>query len=165
MSDFDPATSIRPAVFADVEAIFRLTKQHPEELVPRPISDLVMNVDRFLVCELDGRIVGCVSWLILPEVGVSKQHDVEIATLAVDAEFKGAGIGRALVEAAIEKLRPLRPSEIIVLKFTPGFFAKLGFEEVSKETLIHKIYIGCINCTRYDSPFTCPEVAMRIVLE
>jgi len=164
VSEVSPTECIRPAVFSDVESIFDLIKQHPRELVPRPISDIVMNVDRFLVCETEGKVIGCVSWQILPEVGVSKQHDVEIATLAVDAHYKGSGVGRVLVEAAIERIRPLRPSEIIVLTFTPGFFGKLGFEEVAKETLIHKIYIGCINCTRYDSPFTCPEVAMRMVL-
>jgi hypothetical protein len=29
---------------------------------------------------------------------------------------------------------------------------------------MHKIYTGCINCTKYDSPFTCPEVAMALTL-
>jgi len=30
---------------------------------------------------------------------------------------------------------------------------------------MHKIYTGCINCTKYDSPFTCPEVAMVLPME
>ncbi|NLB56022.1 MAG: GNAT family N-acetyltransferase, partial [Lentisphaerae bacterium] len=51
---------------------------------------------------------------------------------------------------------------IIVLTFTPEFFAKFGFVETSKEKLMHKLYMGCMNCTKYDSPFTCPEVAMTL---
>lgn len=54
----------------------------------------------------------------------------------------------------------LHPAQCVVLTFTPEVFAKHGFKEVSKETMMHKLYAGCINCTKYDSPFTCPEVAM-----
>jgi hypothetical protein len=38
----------------------------------------------------------------------------------------------------------------------------MGFKEVPKASLMHKLYMGCINCTKYDSPFTCPEVAMAM---
>jgi len=125
----------------------------------------VQNIDRFIVCKRDGTVVGCVSWQILPEIGVSQQHDVEIVSLSIDAAFQGQGIGRRLVEEAIERIKPLRPSAILVLTFTPGFFGKLGFEETPKQNLAHKIYMGCINCTKYDSPYTCPEVAMRLVAQ
>ena len=27
---------------------------------------------------------------------------------------------------------------------------------------MHKLYMGCLNCSKYDSPFTCPEVAMAL---
>jgi amino-acid N-acetyltransferase len=49
---------------------------------------------------------------------------------------------------------------VIALTFAPGFFRRFGFEETSKEGLMHKLYAGCVNCTKYDSPFTCPEIAM-----
>ena len=52
----------------------------------------------------------------------------------------------------------------MVLTFAPEFFRQFGFREVPKETLMHKLYMGCINCTKYDSPFTCPEVAMTLIL-
>jgi N-acetylglutamate synthase-like GNAT family acetyltransferase len=42
----------------------------------------------------------------------------------------------------------------------PEFFRRFGFAEVPKEKLMHKLYTGCVNCTRYDNPFTCPEIAM-----
>jgi hypothetical protein len=25
---------------------------------------------------------------------------------------------------------------------------------------MHKLYTGCINCTKHANPFTCPEIAM-----
>ena len=36
----------------------------------------------------------------------------------------------------------------------------LGFTIVPKTSLMHKLYIGCINCVKHESPFTCPEQAM-----
>jgi amino-acid N-acetyltransferase len=159
MTEF--AYRIRPAEFSDTQAIFDLIKSHPQELLPRAVSDIVQNVDRFLVAEADGRVAGTVSWRILPEIGASDHvHSVEIVSLAVDQACHGKGIGCALVRAAIERIKPLHTTQVVVLTFTPEFFRKLGFREIEKQRLMHKIYAGCINCTKYDSPFTCPEVAM-----
>jgi len=151
---------VRAAGFEDAETIFGLIKAHPDELLPRPISDIVQNIDRFLVLEEDGRVAGTVSWQILPEIGAPREPSVEIRSLAVDPGCRNQGAGRALVRAAIERIRTLQPAQILVLTFTPRFFARLGFREVPKEQLMHKIYAGCINCTKYESPFTCPEIAM-----
>lgn len=153
---------VRNAAFADAEAIFNLIKAHPEELLARPISDIIQNTDRFLVAEYGGKIVGTISWQVLPEIGLGRQPTVEIKSVAVASDVQKAGIGRALVHAAIERIKQLAPAQIIVLTFTPAFFAKLGFKKIAKESLMHKLYMGCINCTKYDSPFTCPEVAMAI---
>lgn len=157
------ACVIRPAEFKDAEAVFRLIKSFPEELIPRPISDIVQNIDRCIVAEIDDEVVGTLSWHVLPEIGsASEQHVVEIKSVAVGTEHRRKGIGKALVEAGIERTRPLHMSQIIVLTFTPDFFESLGFKEIPKEQLMHKIYMGCINCTKYDSPFTCPEIAMAL---
>ena len=159
----DETLTIRPAGFEHVHAIFNLVKQYPEELLPRPLSDIVQNLDRFIVCMRDVEVIGTVSWQILPEIG-SNRPTVEIKSLAINRACQNSGIGRALVDAAMERIKPLHPSLVIVLTFSPEFFRKLGFEEVAKETLMHKIYTGCLNCTKYDSPFTCPETAMALKL-
>jgi amino-acid N-acetyltransferase len=154
---------IRPSEFEDAEAIFNLIKQFPEEVLPRSLSDIVQNIDRFLVCEVNGKVVGTVSWQILPEIGAPRTPSLEIKSLAVSVDFSRKGIGRALVQGVIERMTKLHPAEIVALTFHPQFFEKLGFREVQKEKLMHKLYTGCINCTKYDSPFTCPEIA--VVLE
>ena len=155
---------LRNAGFEDAEPIFRLVCLHPKELVPRPVNDIVGNIDRFLVAEIDGRIVGTVSWQILPEIGLTEDPTVEIKSLAVADSYRRRGIGRALVQAIIDRISPYHPAQIIALTFHPGFFQAFGFREISKRKIMHKIYMGCINCAKYDSPFTCPEVAMRLVL-
>ncbi|MBN2300874.1 MAG: GNAT family N-acetyltransferase [Lentisphaerae bacterium] len=148
------------AGFDDAQDVFNLIKKYPEELVPRSISDIVQNIDRFIVCKIDGHLVGVVSWQILPEIGAPKSPTVEIKSLAVEKEHQRKGIGTELVLTVMQRIALFHPAQIIILTFSPEFFAKLGFEKVPKETLMHKIYLGCANCTKYDSPFTCPEIAM-----
>ena len=152
--------TIRKASFSDGSAIFRRIKSHPNELVPRPISDIMLNIDRFLVAEVDGEIVGTASWAVLPELDTAKNPSIEIQSVSVREDMQKHNLGRRLVEAAIARVAEFMPDQIIVLTFTPPFFAKLGFVPVSKETLMYKLYKGCMNCSKYDSPFTCPEVAM-----
>jgi amino-acid N-acetyltransferase len=65
-----------------------------------------------------------------------------------------------LVEMAISSIEKFSPKEAIVLTFAPEFFTSLGFKEVSKTKVMHKLYTGCINCTKHTNPFTCPEIAM-----
>ncbi len=155
-----PQPIIRKACFGDGPAIFKRIKAHPSELVPRPISDIMLNIDRFLVAELDGEIVGTASWSVLPELDTAKNPSIEIQSVSVREDLQKHGLGRRLVEAALARVAEFKPDQIIVLTFTPPFFASLGFVPVSKETLMYKLYKGCMNCAKYDSPFTCPEVAM-----
>lgn len=161
----DEGISIRNAGFADVEGIYALIKSYPDELLPRSVSDIVQNIDRFLVGERSGELVAVASWQILPEIGRALHPAVEIKSVAVRSDLRGRGLGRQLVSAVIERIRVFKPAQIIVLTFTPEFFARLGFVRVAKETLMHKLYMGCINCAKYDSPFTCPEVAMCLTLD
>jgi amino-acid N-acetyltransferase len=130
--------SIRPAEFKDAQTIFDLIKSFPQELIPRAIGDIVQNIDRFLVALLDDHVVGVVSWQIMPEIGAADpDHSVEIKSVAVEKGCHGMGIGRTLVNAAVERIRPLHTSEIVVLTFPPPFFERLGFKEVPKEKLMH----------------------------
>jgi len=157
-----PKYIVRNAGFPDIESIYKLIKAYPKELLARPLPDIAQNIDRFLVCEKGGKVVGTVSWSILPEIGHARHPSVEIKSVSVARTLRKHGIGRALIESAIQRVRLLNPSQIIVLTFTPAFFARMGFHEVPKASLMHKLYMGCINCAKYDSPFTCPEVAMAM---
>jgi amino-acid N-acetyltransferase len=156
--------TIRPAEFRDAEQIFNLIKAYPNELLARPIGDIVQNIDRFLVAEQDGAIIGTVSWHVLPEIGAPRHPYVEVKSLAIANPHQGQGLGRDLVNRAIQRVTPMHPARIIALTFTPPFFKALGFVEVPKEQLMHKIYSGCMSCTKYDNPLTCPEVAMALDL-
>lgn len=154
------AIQIRKARFGDAQAIFKCIKAHPNELVPRSLSDITLNIDRFLVAELHGAIVGTASWAVLPELDPTKNPSIEIQSVSVREDLQQHGLGRRMVEAAMERVAEFKPDQLIVLTFTPPFFAKLGFTPIPKEKILYKLYKGCMNCAKYDSPLTCPEVAM-----
>ena len=158
-------TTVRPATLKDAETIYALIDRHRDELVPRSLGNIVESIDRFVIAECDGETAGCAAYQIHPEIGDAEAATVEIVSVAVDRQFRMRGIGRKLVEAVVAGVRRFRPHEVMVLTFAPGFFRKLDFEEFPKTEIMHKLYTGCINCTKHANPYTCPEVAMRRRLE
>jgi len=151
---------IRAAKLADAEKIFALIHLNRDQLVPRSMGNIVENVDRFLVAVCGNDIAGCATYQIHPEIGDAEAATVEIQSVAVRAPYRRNGIGRALIEAVLEKASLIKPKEFIVLTFAPEFFSSLGFVEIPKTNVMHKLYTGCINCTKHKNPFTCPEIAM-----
>ena len=150
----------RRARLSDAEGIFALIGENRDQLVPRSLGNIVENIDRFHVIEDGGALVGCAAYQIHPEIGDALAATVEIQSVAVAAGRRGQGLGRLLVEAAIASVKAFSPREVLVLTFAPEFFGKLGFAEIPKTKVMHKLYTGCINCTKHANPFTCPEIAM-----
>ena len=157
-------TLARRARLSDAEEIFALIGENRDQLVPRSLGNRVENLDRFHVVEDGGALVGCAAYQIHPEIGDALAATVELQSVAVAADRRGRGIGRRLVESVIESVRAFEPREVLVLTFAPEFFGKLGFVEIPKTKVMHKLYTGCINCTKHANPFTCPEIAMTRTL-
>ena len=152
---------IRAATLRDAEKIFALVSLNSDMLVPRSLGNIVESVDRFVIAEAEGEMVGCASYQIHPEIGNAEAATVEIVSVAVESMFRKRGIGRLLVEAIVANVKRFNPREVLVLTFAPEFFRKLGFSETPKTEVMHKLYTGCINCTKHADPFTCPEIAMK----
>ena len=155
------ATTIRAATLKDAERIYALVSLNRDMLVPRSLGNVVESIDRFVIAETEGEMVGCASYQIHPEIGNAEAASVEIVSVAVKSMFRRRGIGRLLVEAVVANVRGFNPREVVVLTFAPEFFRKLGFVETPKSEVMHKLYTGCINCTKHADPFTCPEIAMK----
>ena len=157
--------TLRQATLADVEGIFTLIGEHRDELVPRSRGNIVENIDRFLVAgTAQGEMVGCIAYQIWPEIGAPQKATVELQSVAVREAFRRRGVGRALVEGVLGRIGAFEPAEVMVLTLTPPFFAALGFQEIPKTRIMHKLYAGCVNCTKHADPFTCPEKAMMLEL-
>ncbi|WP_373316946.1 GNAT family N-acetyltransferase [Streptomyces sulfonofaciens] len=82
-----------------------LSAVHPREEPPyRPFFDEARPPRDHLVAELDGRLVGYLR-LGFPTSLAANAHVRQIRGLAVAADARGRGVGRALLDAAVEEAR------------------------------------------------------------
>jgi amino-acid N-acetyltransferase len=135
--------SIRAASSSDLDAIVELARS--AGLLELGIAEALGG---FSVATKDGAVVGACGVEPCGEVGL-------LRTLAVDAAYRGLGLGRALVEATLERARAEREREVFLLTTTaPAFFARLGFDVSPRE--------GAPRAIRETWEFArgCPETAV-----
>ena len=151
---------IRKAVMKDVTSIHRLLSDYANQglLLPRPLSELYDHLrDHFVVEDNEtGRSLIGVSAL-----AISWEDLAEIRSLAVSQDHQGQGLGSRLVEACLEEARVLGLKRVFVLSYVPDFFIKMGFKEVDKSVLPHKIWADCLRCPKFPD---CDETALMIQL-
>ena len=145
--------NVRSAKISDAKAINALINSYAERdrMLFRSLADIYENLQTFIVAELDNNIVGCcaleVIWADL----------AEIKSLAIDEAYKGKGIGRMLVDAAVEQAVKLGVPRVFALTLEPAFFEKSGFEIVEKEALPMKVWSDCARCSKQQN---CDEIAV-----
>ena len=144
---------IRKATVADVPAIAELINLHAQKgiMLPRPISRIYDNLRDYQVIEEDGRIAACSS------LHITWSDLAEIRSLAVRDESQGRGYGRMLVKHHFNEAKTLKIVKVFTLTFQKEFFEKMGFREIDKSELPHKIWSECINCIHFPD---CKEIAM-----
>lgn len=148
---------VRKAKATDVPAIQRLVNFYAQkgDLLPRTLQDLYARVRDFHVFEKDGRIAGvCSLYIYWADLA-------EIRSLAVEPEFEGRGIGRAVSEACIAEARELLIKRVFALTYKTAFFERLGFHVVNKIDLPEKIWKDCLKCSKF---YHCDEVAVLLEL-
>lgn len=143
---------IRMAAAKDVPEMQTIIAGFAQEglLLPRTEKSLYENLQCFSVAE-DSQVIGTAGLHVL------WKDLAEVRSLAVKAGNQGQGIGRLLVDAAVERARQLGIHQVLSLTYQTDFFAKLGFTIVDKHTLPHKIWTDCMHCKKFHH---CDETAM-----
>lgn len=150
---------IRKAKIADIKAIHMLLmrqEDHESLVLPRSFSQLYSHLRDFFVAEDEGEILGCVA------LSITWADLAEVRSLVVSKVRRNKGLGRMLVDAALDEAKTLGIHSIFTLTEVPGFFERLGFARTEKESLNQKIWADCLNCPRF--PEHCNEAAMTIHL-
>ena len=96
MVSVDVYDATRRATVADIGGILELIAPLQAEgwLAARSRENLENEVDRYVVVERDGAVIGCAALFSYPESTMA-----ELACLAVDANYRNAGRGDVLLEA------------------------------------------------------------------
>lgn len=124
---------LRNAQIEDVGGILELIKPLEENgvLVRRSREQLELEIDRFMLIERDGMIIGCSALYPYPEEKMG-----ELACIAVHPDYGDNGRGSELLEAMQQRARQLGLKRLFALTTqTTHWFRERGFVEGDIETL------------------------------
>ena len=145
----------RKPTFADIEAIYDLVNHYANDgiMLARSRNTLYEPLRDMIVAEEEGKIVGVgglhIIWDALAEV----------RSMAVSPTVVRRGIGAEIVRRLLEEGRLLGVQQFFTLTYKPGFFKTLGFQEITKDELPHKVWKDCIECPKFPN---CDEVALLL---
>lgn len=115
---------IRPATAADLPAAEALLTR--AALTTVGVSDWI---DRFLVADEDGFIAGVAGLELYGDAAL-------LRSVAVADECRGTGIGRALVERALDAAAAAGAADVFLLTTTAEhYFPRFGFTPVSRDAV------------------------------
>lgn len=150
---------LRKAKVGDVKEIHALIENYAKEgeMLPCALVDIYERVRDFYVYidDNDGAISGACA------LHICWEDLAEVRSLAVKSDLTLKGIGKKMVMACLEEAALLGLQKVFALTYAPKFFEKLGFSEIEKSTLPHKIWGDCIKCSKFPD---CDETAMMIEL-
>jgi amino-acid N-acetyltransferase len=141
----------------EVEAIRALFEDEVRagKMLPRPAEMIRTHLDNWLIAEEDGQIVGCVSLVYF------NGSLCEVRSLAVHPHYRGQGIARKLVEAALEMAQRTGVPRVLALTRAAHLFERLGFRRDFVANFPEKVWHDCAPCPFRDA---CDEVALIVDL-
>jgi amino-acid N-acetyltransferase len=151
---------IRKATTGDIKAIHEILNYYAGQglLLPRSLSELYDHIRDFFVVKSDEAYQGIHG---VCGLGICWEDLAEIKSLAVSEDYQKMGLGRRLVETCLKDARTLGLMKVFTLTYIPDYFERLGFHEVDKSTLPHKVWADCLKCAKFPD---CDETAMIIEL-
>jgi amino-acid N-acetyltransferase len=148
---------IRPARADDVDAMRTLIDGYAAQdlMLSRSHEFLLEHLGDYVVAE-DDAFAGCCALAVLtPDLA-------EIRSLAVLPATSGRGVGKALVDACVNRAKQLDLRRVFALTLVPEFFERCGFTLISLGRLPEKSAAECPVCPKR---FACDEQAMLINLD
>jgi len=149
--------TVRKAGMQDIHPILDLINSYAAKgiMLPRTEFELSENIRDFSVAYSGERLVGCGALhFYSPVMG-------EVRSLAVAPEERTHGIGQLLVEALVREAQLYTLDALFAFTYVPGFFAKMGFQEVERGELPLKAWKDCLRCPKFNS---CDEIAVVRIL-
>ena len=143
------------ATLDDISAMQSLVVDEVKEgvILKRSDDEVSTNIRSYVLAKEEGKLLGYTA------LHIHSPRLAEIRSLIVSQACRGKYIGRKLVEFTLDEARELGVAEeVLVLTYLPRFFEKIGFFEISKESIPeHKIWADCIKCIHFP---VCNEISL-----
>jgi amino-acid N-acetyltransferase len=144
---------VEKARISDVPQMHKLVNFFADrgEMLARPLSEIYENIRDFFVIREGKRVIACAA------LHVSWSDLAEVKSVAVAEDYQRQGIGDQLIKACLQEARGLGLPTVFCLTYKPAFFEKVGFTQVDKMTLPHKVWNECYRCPKFPN---CDEIAL-----
>jgi len=143
------------AKLSDIPQMQKLVSQDVKDgiILKRSEDEVSTNIRSYVLAKDGDRVVGYTA------LHIHSLRLAEIRSLIVDSSYRGQNIGKEIILFALEEAKILGVQEdVLVLTYLPNFFIKLGFVEISKESIPeHKIWTDCIKCIHFP---ICNEISL-----
>src|SRR5215469_4811121 len=144
---------VRKASMQDIQPLLDLINGYAAKgiMLPRTEFELSENMRDFMVAYAGNQLVGCGALhFYSPTMG-------EVRSLAVAESHKTHGIGRMIVDSLVYEAKLYGLDAIFAFTYVPGFFARVGFNEVERGELPLKAWKDCLRCPKFEC---CDEIAV-----
>lgn len=148
---------VRKASMQDILPLLELINGYATKgiMLPRTEFELSEHMRDFMVACAGSQLVGCGALhFYSPTMG-------EIRSLAVAESHKTHGIGRMIVDSLVYEAKLYGLDAVFAFTYVPGFFARVGFEEVERGELPLKAWKDCLRCPKFEC---CDEIAVMRAL-
>lgn len=144
---------IRKPKLTEIVAMKKLLDEASDEgkVLSRRLAEMFENARDFHVY-VDEQGVGGLTALHIDLIDLA-----EVRSLVVRKDLRGSGIGRQLVEAAMDEARHLDIERVYAFTRIPLFFLRLGFTQVERSELPYKAFKDCLQCPLFPD---CDETAL-----
>ncbi len=149
--------TVRKASMRDIGPMLEVINDYAAKgiMLPRTEFEMSENMRDFSVVYSGDELLGCGALhFYSPTMG-------EVRSLAVADRAKTLGVGRLVVETLVREAVEYELDAIFAFTYVPGFFAKVGFDEVERGELPLKAWKDCLRCPKFQS---CDEIAVLRVL-
>jgi amino-acid N-acetyltransferase len=148
---------VRKAAMSDIPQLLELINGYARKgiMLPRTEFEMSENMRDFMVAFEGNQLVGCGALhFYSPILG-------EVRSLAVAESHKTNGIGRMIVDSLVYEAKLYGLDAVFAFTYVPGFFSRLGFNEVERGELPLKAWKDCLRCPKFHS---CDEIGVLRVL-
>jgi amino-acid N-acetyltransferase len=148
---------VRKASMQDIPSLLELINGYAAKgiMLARTEFEMSENMRDFMVAYAGNQLVGCGALhFYSPTMG-------EIRSLAVAESHKTNGIGRLIVDSLVYEAKLYGLDAVFAFTYVPGFFGRVGFNEIERGELPLKAWKDCLRCPKFQC---CDEIAVLRVL-